>query len=330
MTVGEISLQQGKEAKQHLDWASLCRVLAIYGVVLLHSCGAYFYKFGTIPLSDWLSANLLDSLVRSSVPLFVMLSGALLLKPGAHRAPPAAISSLARRVSKVLLPLITWSAIYLLFLSYNSGNSPVNWLSVLRWPAMYHLWFVYMIIGLYLLLPVFQILFEAIRNRRDLQWYLLCVWLVITCVPVYWPLPILAIMQQTSLLSYGGYFLFGAVIASSPPDRISTTIWLLIFLVSVFVTFGLTWSFSEQAGKPVETAYIYFSPNVFVSAVAAFTLITRVKVPQSAAKVLQWVGDRSFLIYFVHIMALALVTASPFVSAIGQQSSAFLAILIIH
>lgn len=277
-----------------IAWANLCRVVAIYGVVLLHSCGAFFYQYGAIPKGDWLSANFLDSFVRCSVPLFVMLSGALLLKPD---APLVAFPSLARRISKVLFPLMAWSIVYLLFVSHHNGL-PVDWLSILKQPAMYHLWFAYMIIGIYLFLPVFQAIFEGIRNRLDIQIYLLVIWLLVTCLPVYWPLPLFSLLQQNSFLGYGGYFLIGAVIATSPRNRITTSIWLLIFLVSVLVTFGLTWKFSEHAGSPIEKAYLYFSPNVFVSAVAAFVLFTRVRVSERVARSLQWVSDRKFLDIF--------------------------------
>lgn len=44
-------------------WADLCRVAAIFGVVVIHACGTNFYQFGKISTSDWLSINLLDSLV---------------------------------------------------------------------------------------------------------------------------------------------------------------------------------------------------------------------------------------------------------------------------
>lgn len=288
----------------------------MFGVVLLHSCGASFYQYGKIPLESWLSANFLDSLVRCSVPLFVMISGALLLRPGAQ---PVTFFKLGRRIVKVLVPLLVWSVIYLLFVSYH-GGMPVDWLSILKQSAMYHLWFVYMIIGIYIFFPVFQVLFEAIHTRRHLQLYLLGIWLVVTCLPVYWPLPLLSVLQQASFFGYGGYFLMGAVVASSPTDRIPISIWLLIFLISVSVTFGFTWRFSEQAGAPIEKAYLYFSPNVFVSVVAAFTLISRARLSAGVAKSLQWISERSFLIYFVHVLALEFVRYSSFVSAVSRHS----------
>lgn len=325
MNVSENLVKKSGSQREVIDWINLCRVVAIYGVVLIHTCGAFFYQYGAIPLSDWLSANFLDSLMRCTVPLFVMLSGALLLKPGAQLVPPF---KLAQRIFKVLFPLIVWSFIYLLHVSHHS-DVPVDWLSILKQPAMYHLWFVYMIIGIYIFLPVFQVIFEAIRSKRNFQLYLLGIWLVVSCLPVYWPLPMLTLLQQSSFFGYGGYFLIGAVIASSPKDRIPTAIWVMIFSISVFVTFGLTWRFSEQANAPIETAYLYFSLNVFVSTIAAFVLFKRVQVAKCLTKILQWVSDRSFLIYFVHVLVLEFVRFSKLIALISQHLPVLLTILII-
>jgi surface polysaccharide O-acyltransferase-like enzyme len=87
---------------EHKAWADLCRVVAIFGVVLIHSLGAAFYQYGKTPLSDWLTVNFLDSLVRCAVPCFVMLSGALILRAGEIVTFP----KLWRRIVKVLLPLL--------------------------------------------------------------------------------------------------------------------------------------------------------------------------------------------------------------------------------
>jgi surface polysaccharide O-acyltransferase-like enzyme len=61
--------------------------------------------------------------------------------------------------------LFVWSVAFLFYLSYYTG-APLDYLSVLANPTIYHLWFVYMIIGVYLLLPVYQVLFRAIVADR--------------------------------------------------------------------------------------------------------------------------------------------------------------------
>ena len=312
-------------ASKRAAWADLCRVVAMFGVVLIHSCGATFYQYGKVPMGDWLSANFLDSMSRCSVPLFVMISGAMLLKRVGR---VYTLINLVQRINKVLFPLLTWSALFLLYVSHNSA-APVDWWSITRQPAMYHLWFVYMIIGIYMLLPIFQAIFNTILGREDLKRYLFVLWVIITCVPIYQPLPLLSLVQQNSFFGYGGYFLIGAVIASSPKDRIPTSIWFLIFMISVLSTFALTWWFSEHANAPTETAYQYFSPNVLISTVAAFILIMRVRVSGCVANNLQWVSDRSFLIYFVHILALEVVRYSSFISTISHHVPMLMTILMI-
>ena len=310
---------------ERLQWAYLCRVVAIYGVVLIRSCGATFYQYGKIPLSDWLAANFLDSLVRSAVPLFMMLSGALTLRDARREG---SLQKAAQRIIKVLLPLLTWSGIYLMWVSYNSGVPP-DWLSILSQPAMYHLWFVYMIIGIYLLIPLFQTIFESIKNRHHFQLYFFTLWFGVTCIPDYWPHPQLSLLQQNSLSGYGGYFLIGGFIASAGRNRLSSFVWLLILLSSVLATFGITWYLSWQANAPVETGYLDFSPNVLVSAISAFVLFTRARVSTLTGKLLEYISDKIFLIFFVHVLVMEYVRYSDFISVVSQNFPMLITILII-
>jgi surface polysaccharide O-acyltransferase-like enzyme len=304
-------------------WADLCRVLAIFGVIVIHACGPTFYQYGNISDQGWLSAVLLDSLVRCSVPLFVMLSGALLLKA---ELKPVMLSEVARRISRVLVPLLVWNAAYLEYVSYFTGQ-PINWLSMLSTPPMYHLWFVYMIIGIYLIMPILQIVFEAIINRRDLQIYLLALWGIVTCLPIYLPIPLLGLLQQTSLLGYGGYFLIGAIIASSKERMIPTPLWVAIYLLSAAVTFYLTWSFSDREKMVVETAFLYFSLNVLTASIASFMVISRIQIGNSFSKILFWASDRSFLIFFMHVVVLERVNI--YVASLKLNISSFILILFI-
>lgn len=283
-----------------ISWADLCRVIAIFGVVVIHACGAKLYSFGKISESDWLQANFLDSLVRCSVPLFVMLSGALLLS---NEGQLIALHRIPKRIAKVVIPLVFWNIIYLLYVAHFTGLK-VNWLSMLRQPPMYHLWFVYMMVGLYMLLPIFQSIFQAINVNREVGSYLFIIWIVVTCIPVYQSFPLLGLLQQNSLLGYGGYFLIGAVIASSRGEKRSIIFWITIYLISVITTFGLTWGFSVHENILVEKAYLYFSPNVLVASISLFIVLTEMRIKGSLSNILHWISDRSFLVFFVHVVIL--------------------------
>lgn len=282
-------------------WADLGRVLAIFGVVLIHACGSRIYKFGHIPQGDWLATNVLDSLVSCSVPLFVMLSGALLLQ---RNQPPVTLQAVRRRVTRVLVPLIVWSVAYLEYVSSDT-HVPIDWWSVLRRPAMYHLWFLYMMLGLYLLLPIFQAVFRIVVDRMDLQLYLLLLWVLVTCVPHHTDVPLLALLQQGSLLGYGGYFVAGAVIADTAGrSGASKLVFAAVYIGAVAVTFVMSWRASQQAGQLVDTFLGYFSLNVTAASLAAFFLLTGVNPVGRAAAALRWISDRAFLVFLAHVVVL--------------------------
>jgi surface polysaccharide O-acyltransferase-like enzyme len=296
-------------------WADLCRVIAIFGVIVIHACGEKFYRFPNINFSDWMPVNLLDSAVRCAVPIFVMLSGALLLPTGSDSV---TLRQILMRSKKVLLPLLVWNIFYLHYVGHFSGQ-PINWLSMFYEPPMYHLWFVYMIVGLYLLLPLLQAAYALVVNRVSLQWYFLGLWLLVTVVPIYTAVPLLHQLQQTSLLGYGGYFLLGGILASGlRKNVINTWCWLAIYVGCVALTAYLTYSASVKANKVIETAYLYFSLNVFVASSAAFVLFLRVKIRPSLRGPLEWLSDKCFLIFFMHVIVLERV--ANYATRIGIDS----------
>lgn len=320
-----LTLKSPEQAAGRVAWADLCRVVAIYGVILIHSCGAAFYAFGKTPLIDWLSANALDSAVRVAVPIFVMISGAMLLKPGMAIATPRDI---LRRVLKVLIPLIFWSAVHL-YRNNALGPYGEGLLTIFTQPAMYHLWFVYMIVGIYLLLPFFQGIYEALRTRPALCAYFFVVWFVITCVPLYLPLQVLAIMQQKNFLGYGGFFILGGLISGVRRECVSRWACVAVYAICSIITFYLTWRFSEQAGVPIERAYVYFTPNVVIASIAAFLAFSTIELSVRGAAVARWLGERSFIIFFVHVVVLEHVRYSGTVRLLAEHLPTFIVILLI-
>ena len=61
----------------YMDWL---RVLATIAVVTIHVSAGYVSVLDANNASRWMAGNLFESISRASVPIFVMISGALLLK----------------------------------------------------------------------------------------------------------------------------------------------------------------------------------------------------------------------------------------------------------
>jgi surface polysaccharide O-acyltransferase-like enzyme len=89
-------------------WPDLVRVVAVYAVIVLHVAAVPVTHLSELPAASWMWANAYDSLVRPCIPLFVMVSGALLLTPREWNFR----TFVTRRASKVLVPFLAWSALY--------------------------------------------------------------------------------------------------------------------------------------------------------------------------------------------------------------------------
>lgn len=129
------------------------RVLAAFTVVALHvaSYGTTRLEHGTV---NWWIANGLDAATRWAVPAFVMISGALLLP--AHKRMPAGLFY-RRRIHRILIPLVFWTVFYLrLRMPFHEMTGPFLVRELLRGTAYGHLWYLYMIVGLYWITPFLQ------------------------------------------------------------------------------------------------------------------------------------------------------------------------------
>ena len=144
------------------------RWLAAVAVVMLHGAATVVSDPAAYGSGAWLAANLYDSAARWCVPVFVMISGALLLDP---ERPQDARRFYSRRVARICAPLLFWTLFYLLW------RTALDWIDDGRldlsfWPRKlahgepyYHLWYLYMIVGLYLFAPLVRAL--AARSSRQ-------------------------------------------------------------------------------------------------------------------------------------------------------------------
>ncbi len=287
------------------SWADMCRLLAIFGVILIHTSAPVFYEFRTISLDKFLVANLIDSMARVSVPLFIMLSGALLLGRNSGTVWEG------RRILKVLIPLVFWSFVHLFWLNVWAAK-PLNvveaTVQILQAPAMYHLWFVYMIIGIYLLLPMLRVISVAIISDKKMAIYLFSLWVVINSITIYYPIGTLQLLKLPNTLAWPGYFILGYYLATSETFKgISSRLSGFIFIAASLSTFALSWRINAASLTPNETAFEYFSPNVLIASCAAFVWIRKIEIQTSLVKPLEYLSSLVFPVYCMHILIIELL-----------------------
>src|ERR1035437_5480557 len=167
----------------NIDWINNLRLIALYAVIILHSTSLLLAQYGKVPMTDWWTADFLNALVRFAVPVFVMITGALLL----HREYEIG-DFLKKRLIRVVLPFLFWSLVYVWYSWYNEeivfgGNAWANIkqvLHLLKYGSSYHLWYVYMLIGLYFFIPVIG---KFVRNATEKEiLYFLAVWFAVMLI----------------------------------------------------------------------------------------------------------------------------------------------------
>ena len=135
--------------------ADLIRVVGMFLVILLHSA-VEPHPIVTQPdqaeVIRWWTVTIYDVISQPGVPLFVLVSGALLLQPS--KIEPVKVF-LKKRLNRIVLPLLFWSIIYFMY-RYFVLNEALTLTSIVHGfetGAYYHFWFMYMIFGIYLITP---------------------------------------------------------------------------------------------------------------------------------------------------------------------------------
>ena len=158
-----------------LDWL---RVTACFLVMVTHSCEPFYLGGeGSLILtkSDALWVSVLNVIPRACVALFVVASSYLQF--------PLHYSTkefFRRRAVRILVPFAIWSVVYALV-----WGEPVQNFKDLLLNFNYaagHLWFVYMLIGLYLIMPMLSPWAEKV-SKRELRFFI-GIWLFTTVIPL--------------------------------------------------------------------------------------------------------------------------------------------------
>lgn len=277
--------------KQNLN-INLLRLLACFMVIFMHA-----------PLpSEQANGLFLSALSYFTAPcigLFFMVSGSLLLPIKTD-----AMSFIKKRLGKVVLPTLCWSIFYIVANFIKGDEVPLmkEWISIL-FSAQGNpvLWFMYTLIGLYLLAPILSRWLQT-TSQKELEFYL-GIWGISLCYPILAPF-IEINTGNTGILyyftGYAGYFVLGYYLKQYP-QRLSWKVLvpaLSVSIVAPIVCKELQWKvyFYE--------VFWYLSIFVVIQCIGWYKLITqytRELKQGSVRKGITQVSNLSFGIYLIHI-----------------------------
>jgi surface polysaccharide O-acyltransferase-like enzyme len=261
--------------------------------------------------AGWWSANMLDAACRFCVPVFLMISGALLL---GYQQPDGPF--IQKRLKRIMIPLVLWSLVYVLHDIWKaphsafSGSTLISYLKDsyrhLRDGVSYHLWYVYMLPGLYLFLPILNAWIKQAPIRQ------IRIFLILWGISVLFTMPWFAsILPHFDLYYFAGYGSF--MVAGFFLYRFRNTMlhrhrwlpWLLYGVAVAGVGIG-TGIVNEGAQSFNELFYMYRSPLVALMSIAVFCA----GLQFSGKRLPNWIAridETSYGIYLVHVLVLEYV-----------------------
>ena len=302
------------------------RVLATFAVVLLHT-GAIVVVTWRDSAPELVSAfnvgNAADSLGRFAVNCFFMTSGALLLDPVRRFV-------LRPQFLRVALPTLTWIVIYAVANAMlrrdelrgvnGTLNDPaeLGFTDLVRalvgGPAVYHLWFVYILLGIYLTVPLLRALSDRPEpQRRQLLTWFLVLWLIADLLPRWgaWLLgerfPSIYVSPFAALpTGYIGLFVLGFVLSHYRDRlRVPPLAWLALAAVGLTWTFVAVWHAARDGDPNVFAAYDNLKPPVLMYSVGIFAFFaTRSWGPGPVWPLVKRLSELSFRIYLLHALVL--------------------------
>ncbi len=259
------------------------RTTAIMLVLLLHAANDLtIQQLNLLEIFRWCTVDVYQCVGRLGVPLFLMLTGALLLKPSKVNEPISVFFK--KRLARIGLPFIFWGAVFFAWNFLVKGqaftlSAVIN--GVLTGPY-YHFWYLYLLLGLYLLTPALRVLMA--HASANLVKYLIILWLVGASI-----LPVSRLFTSFYLdnnvftfTGYAGYLLLGAYLVNVKLKR--STILFFLALGVALTAIGTYAIAATIGGVTMFFFQEYFSPTLILAASMLFLWLNTTQTPQTQEK----------------------------------------------
>lgn len=297
-----------KKSKPYHAYLHTLRIAAVIGVIAIHTSGYVLYDVPVASFQWWI-ANIYNACSRWCIPVFIMISGAVILS----RDYPSIGYFLFKRLKRVALPAVIWVILYYIYeLAVSNRSFDLTYLTkiILKFHdkngLSFHFWFIPVILGLYLAAPVIQILTSHASKKLIL--YFLMLWCLFAVVLPFFKhtLHVHIDIEPTIFVLYAGYFVLGYFLHHNPPNM-SWPISALLFMIgAIWTALGMFYLNRGSPASPNTFFYGYNAPNVMLMSVSLFLIVHRIS-KQCRVVDSRWtktLGDAVFGIFLIHIFFL--------------------------
>lgn len=291
----------------------LIRTIAMVEVILLHAAGRWaitsqeINQMNPLEITHWGIVNIYQSIGAIAVPLFLMLTGALLLQPEKQESLGVFFK---KRWARIGLPSLFWGVAYFVW-DFTVQNIPftpsVIIQGILNGPYT-QMWYLYVLVSLYFLTPILRT-FIAHADPTLIK-YFAVLWIAsVAIIPVFSLFTTFELNSNVfTLTGYVGFFVLGTYLSTVQIRRSTITI-LMILGISLTALFTYVLA-ANVGGKEMYFFQQYFSPTVILASVMMFLLLLTIKPPtvqkesrpSAFHKLISVISQHTLAIFFIHVM----------------------------
>ena len=294
------------KAPRHMGMEYL-RILAAIMVVVLH---AWYMKPGASAAHIWVS-SFIYSMADTAVPFFVLISGAFLIPNARNTAPLRFWGHSIRKLFPLSLAFLILAFFWQgnLWQQYTAGHfstAEFVW-KILQWygaGAEHPLWYLCMLPGLYLAVPLLAWLWQRLPAR-----HFAALALVLMGLRIYFNRSGITLPHPFSALCWLGYFMLGALLLQQARQRKLPSLRLLIPAAGIAIAGNTLFLFGRISQLP--DFYEHLEDLTYYPLMALAFLLFCIAAQWNPAprKTIIHLSELTFLVYLVHMPCQRIICA---------------------
>lgn len=318
-----------KKRETELD---VLRLMATLAVVLTHVCGGPIKTLSILDI-DWQILNCFKSAITWDVPVFVMISGGMLLNP--RKEIPLKVLY-GKYIKRLVIAFAFWSAIFQVYYTVYgiyTNSFTLNWKGVLSQYLIgpYQFWYLFMFAGVYATIPFLK---KIITDKKLTEYFLVLFFAfqIMMCYGQALPgigntvTSVLNNIDFTFAIGFVGYFVLGYYLKAYDISKKAEYALYALGVILVPLCCYVTTKQSVMNMEYTETFSKYLMPNIIIESSAIYTFfvkrVSKIKFSEKSVKIFSKLTEYGFGVYLVHALINELVgltgwtavTISPFVS----------------
>lgn len=296
------------KVNNRIVYFDILNILAIIAVVSMH-CNNIVH--GNPMIRAWNSSLFVDCIFYWAVPIFLMISGATLIK---YRERYDTKTFFKKRFLKVLIPFVFWAIVMVIWKINTLQLDSNQFLNIKQWinaifnnQEEYTYYFMFDILGIYLTMPLLSLL--AKEENRTTLWFTVLLYFIFNATLTN-ILPLMGITYNNSLtVQVGGYVIYvllGYLLSTQDLTKKQKIILYISAIAGMIYRYVITFVLSKQSGQVEKIVWGYCSWHCVLLASAVFVFVKGLKINNiiknnsKLTKIIAEIASCSFGIYLIH------------------------------